>query len=48
MVDPRTRETHVLPRQEVYERVRQISGGVNDRAGWDDPAFDGYDRLGGL
>ncbi len=44
VVNPRTQETFVLLRQEVYERVRQIIADVNERADWDDPAFDVYDR----
>jgi hypothetical protein len=28
----------------VYERVRRIVREVSERADWDDPAFDVYDR----
>jgi hypothetical protein len=42
--DPRTNEVYVLLRKDVYERVRRIVREVNERADWDDPAFDVYDR----
>ncbi len=42
--NPRTQETFVLIRQDVYETVRQIIGTANDRNDWDDPAFDVYDQ----
>ena len=42
--NPRTQETFVLVRQGVYERVRAIIADINERADWDDPAFDVYDR----
>jgi hypothetical protein len=42
--DPDTNEVYVLLRKDVYERVRRIVGEVNERADWDDPAFDVYDR----
>ena len=42
--DPKTNEVYVLLRKDVYERVRSIIQEVNERADWDDPAFDVYDR----
>jgi hypothetical protein len=42
---PRTQETFVLVRQDVYERVRAIIADINERADWDDPAFDVYERV---
>jgi hypothetical protein len=42
--DPMTNEVYVLLRRELYERVRQLVQEVNERAGWDGPAFDVYDR----
>ena len=42
--DPKTNEVYVLLRKDVYERVRRIVREVNERADWDDPAFDVYDR----
>ena len=34
----------VLLRKDVYERVQRIVREINERADWDDPAFDVYDR----
>jgi len=42
--DPRTNETYVLVRADVYERMRAIIDGVTKRAGWDDPALDDYEK----
>jgi len=42
--DPRTDETYVLVRADVYERMRAIIDGATKRAGWDDPALDDYER----
>ncbi len=42
--DPQTNEVYVLLRKDVYERVRSIVRDINERAEWDDPAFDVYDR----
>jgi hypothetical protein len=42
--DPQTNETYVLVRAEVYEQVRQIIAEINERADWDDPAFNVYDE----
>ncbi len=42
--DPKTNEVYVLLRKDVYDRVRRIVQEVNERADWDDPAFDVYDR----
>ena len=42
--DPVTNETYVLVRADVYERVQRIMAEANERADWDDPAFDVYDN----
>lgn len=42
--DPKTNEVYVLLRKDVYERVRTIVQDINERAEWDDPAFDVYDQ----
>jgi hypothetical protein len=42
--DPKTNEVYVLLRRDVYEWVRAMAREVNERAGWDDPASDVYDR----
>jgi hypothetical protein len=42
VVDPRTRETFVLVRRDVYERMRSLMESFN-RAGWDDPGLDAYE-----
>jgi hypothetical protein len=42
--DPRTDETYVLVRADVYERMRAIIDGYTRRAGWDDPELDVYER----
>jgi nitrous oxide reductase accessory protein NosL len=42
--DPKTNQVYVLLPKEVYERVRQIVQDTNERADWDDPAFDVYDQ----
>ena len=42
--DPVTDKVYVLLPQDLYERVRKIVHNVNERADWDDPAFDIYDR----
>jgi hypothetical protein len=42
--DPRTEETYVLVRADVYERMRAIIDGYTRRAGWDDPELDVYER----
>jgi hypothetical protein len=42
--DPRTDETYVLVRTDVYERMRAIFDGATKRAGWDDPALDAYEQ----
>jgi hypothetical protein len=42
--DPATNEVYVLLRKEVYEGVQRIVREVNERADWDDPAFDVCDR----
>jgi hypothetical protein len=41
--NPRTQETFVLVREDVYETVRKIIDGYN-RGGWDDPALDVYEE----
>jgi hypothetical protein len=42
--DPRTDETYVLVRADLYERMRAIIDGATKRAGWDDPALDAYEQ----
>lgn len=42
--DPRTEETYVLVRADVYERMRAVIDGYTRRAGWDDPELDYYER----
>jgi len=42
IVNPRTGESFVLLRKDIYERVRKVIADTNERAGWDDPAFDVY------
>jgi hypothetical protein len=42
--DPRTSETYVLVRADVYERMRAVLDGATKRAGWDDPALDAYEQ----
>jgi hypothetical protein len=42
--DPRTDETYVLVRADLYERMRAIIDGATKRAGWDDPALDAYEK----
>jgi hypothetical protein len=42
--DPKTNEVYVLLRKDVYEGVLRIVREVNERADWDDPALDVYDR----
>jgi hypothetical protein len=41
--NPRTQETFVLIRQDVYELVKRIIDGPN-RRGWDDPELDVYEQ----
>jgi len=41
--DPRTQETFVLVRRDVYELMRKWGESFN-RAGWDDPALDVYEE----
>lgn len=42
--DPVTNKVYVLLPQESYERVRSIVQNINERADWDDPVFDAYDK----
>jgi hypothetical protein len=42
-VNPKTGETFVLVRQDVYEQMRKWGESLN-RAGWDDPALDIYEE----
>jgi hypothetical protein len=42
--DPRTNETYVLVRADLYERMRAIIDSATKRAGWDDPALDAYEQ----
>ncbi len=41
--DPQTNTTYVLIRAEVYEQLRSLITDINERADWNDPAFDVYD-----
>jgi hypothetical protein len=41
--DPRTGDTYVLVRVDVYERMRAVIDGITRRAGWDDPRLDDYE-----
>jgi len=41
--NPKTQETFLLIRQDVYELVRRIIEGPN-RHGWDDPELDVYEQ----
>jgi len=43
--NPRTDETFVLIRAEVYERMRSIIDAITERAGWDDPKLDVYEQF---
>ena len=43
VLNPLTRETFVLVRQDQYELMRKIVDGPN-RRGWDDPALDVYEQ----
>lgn len=43
-VNPDTNETFVLVRKDVYQRMRAIIDGITQRAGWDDPKLDDYER----
>jgi hypothetical protein len=42
--DPKTNETYVLVRADVYERMRAFVDGYARRAGWDDPEMDVYEE----
>jgi hypothetical protein len=42
--DPKTDETYVLVRADVYERMRAVIDGFTRRAGWDDPELDVYEK----
>jgi hypothetical protein len=42
--DPKTNEIYVLIRKDLYERVRSLMREINERADWDDPAFDVYEQ----
>ena len=42
--DPKTNDTYVLVRAEVYDRMRAVIDGYTRRAGWDDPALDVYEQ----
>jgi hypothetical protein len=42
--DPRTDQTYVLVRADVFERMRAIIDGATKRAGWDDPVLDAYEK----
>jgi hypothetical protein len=42
--DPKTNETYVLVRADVFERMRAVLGSKALRAGWDDPVLDVYEQ----
>lgn len=42
--DPKTGDTYVLVRADVYERMRAVIDGYTRRAGWDDPELDIYEQ----
>jgi hypothetical protein len=42
VLNPRTHETFVLVRKEVFEQIRQWAEPL--RRGWDDPSMDIYDE----
>lgn len=44
VVDPRTKETYVLVRADVYDGMRRVVDGFTRSAGWDDPALDKYEK----
>ena len=44
LLDPRTNETYVLVRADLYERMRALIDSATKRAGWDDPALDAYEK----
>jgi hypothetical protein len=44
LVDPRTNETYVLVKAEVFDRMRQVVDGFTRAAGWDDPELDVYEQ----
>ena len=43
-IDPKANETYVLIRADVYERMRRMLDGFAQRAGWDDPELDVYEK----
>jgi len=43
--DPRTQETFILVRRDVYEKMRRTIEGMTRSAGWDHPALDEYERF---
>ena len=42
--DPKTNQTYVLVRADIYERMRAVIEGYTKRAGWDDPELDVYEQ----
>ena len=44
LVDPRTNETYVLVKEDVFARLRQVVDGFARSAGWDDPELDVYEQ----
>lgn len=42
--DPKTNETYVLVRADVYEKMRAIIDASARRAGWDDAELDVYEK----
>jgi hypothetical protein len=42
--DPKTQETYVLVREDLYEKMRRILDSMTRSAGWDDPSLDEYEK----
>jgi hypothetical protein len=42
--DPQTKETYVLVKTDVYERMRAFMESFTRHAGWDDPTLDVYEK----
>ncbi|PWT70245.1 MAG: hypothetical protein C5B46_09810 [Proteobacteria bacterium] len=44
LCDPRTEETYVLVRADLFDRMRAVIDKATKRAGWDDPTLDAYEQ----
>lgn len=42
--DPKTNETYILVRADIYQRMRAVIDRYTRRAGWDDPELDVYEQ----